>query len=181
LGVAAQENPGDVSDEAVKCGDLHRVHLRQRWNQGRKWNRLVAHRAFVNNVERHIDGAERRVGQQFTAAVARLLRAERNAECRLRRERLAGQGRGGDGEQRGAGEPARWLLGTHHCAVDPSHIDYYLDEFVFRFNRRTSRFRGMLFYRLMQQTIVSAPVTYSHIETTNPAGIATVRSQRLRS
>jgi transposase-like protein len=45
----------------------------------------------------------------------------------------------------------RWLLGTHQGAVRPSHLDYYLDEFTFRFNRRTSRARGMLFYRLLQQ------------------------------
>lgn len=36
-------------------------------------------------------------------------------------------------------------------AVRPSHLDYYLDEFTFRFNRRTSRSRGKLFYRLVQQ------------------------------
>ena len=57
----------------------------------------------------------------------------------------------------------RWLLGTHHGAVDPRHVDYYLDEFVFRFNRRTSRSRGMLFYRLIQQAAASAPVTYAQI------------------
>ena len=62
----------------------------------------------------------------------------------------------------------RWLLGTHHGAVDPRHVDYYLDEFVFRFNRRSSRSRGMLFYRLMQQAAVSAPVTYSHIRDNEP-------------
>ena len=57
----------------------------------------------------------------------------------------------------------RWLLGTHHGAVDPRHVDYYLDEFTFRFNRRTSRSRGMLFYRLIQQAAVAAPVTYTDI------------------
>lgn len=62
----------------------------------------------------------------------------------------------------------RWLLGTHHGAVDPRHVDYYLDEFVFRFNRRTSRSRGMLFYRLMEQAAVSAPVTYCHIRDNEP-------------
>lgn len=44
----------------------------------------------------------------------------------------------------------RWLLGTHQGGVRPSHIGAYLDEFVFRFNRRTSRSRGKLFYRLLQ-------------------------------
>lgn len=47
----------------------------------------------------------------------------------------------------------RWLLGTHQGATRPSHLDYYLDEFVFRFNRRTSRSRGLLFYRLVQQAV----------------------------
>ena len=62
----------------------------------------------------------------------------------------------------------RWLLGTHHGAVDPKHVDYYLDEFVFRFNRRTSRSRGMLFYRLLEQAAISAPVTYSDITDNQP-------------
>jgi len=57
----------------------------------------------------------------------------------------------------------RWLLGTHHGAVDPRHLDYYLDEFTFRFNRRTSRSRGMLFYRLMQQSTIATAVTYTDI------------------
>ena len=62
----------------------------------------------------------------------------------------------------------RWLLGTHHGAVDPRHVDYYLDEFTFRFNRRTSRSRGMLFYRLIQQSAVAAPVTYADIRDNLP-------------
>jgi transposase-like protein len=57
----------------------------------------------------------------------------------------------------------RWLLGTHHGAVQPDQLDYYLDEFVFRFNRRTSGSRGMLFYRLLQQAVVNEPVTYQDI------------------
>jgi len=52
----------------------------------------------------------------------------------------------------------RWLGGTHQGAVRPSHRDYYLDEFTFRFNRRTSRSRGKLFYRLMQQAVQVGPV-----------------------
>lgn len=52
-----------------------------------------------------------------------------------------------------------WLQGTHQGAVHPSHLDYYLDEFTFRFNRRTSRSRGKLFYRLLQQAVIIAPVT----------------------
>jgi transposase-like protein len=52
----------------------------------------------------------------------------------------------------------RWLLGTHQGAVRSSHLDYYLDEFTFRFNRRTSRSRGKLFYRLVQQAMALDPV-----------------------
>lgn len=52
----------------------------------------------------------------------------------------------------------RWLLGTHQGAVQNQHLDYYLDEFTFRFNRRTSRSRGLLFYRLMQQAVLIGAV-----------------------
>lgn len=51
----------------------------------------------------------------------------------------------------------RWLLGTLQGAVSHAHLDYYLDEFTFRFNRRTSRHRGKLFYRLLQQAMVIEP------------------------
>ena len=59
---------------------------------------------------------------------------------------------------RGAALLKRWLLGTHQGAVRPSHLDYYLDEFTFRFNRRKSHSRGKLFYRLVQQAVSIAPV-----------------------
>jgi len=57
----------------------------------------------------------------------------------------------------------RWLLGTHQGAVKPKQLDYYLDEFTFRFNRRTSRSRGLLFYRMLEQAVVTEPVTYAQI------------------
>jgi hypothetical protein len=57
----------------------------------------------------------------------------------------------------------RWLLGTHQGAVRPVHLDAYLDEYTFRFNRRTSRSRGLLFYRLLEQAVVADPITYSQI------------------
>jgi transposase-like protein len=64
----------------------------------------------------------------------------------------------------------RWILGTHHGSVQPEHLDAYLDEFVFRFNRRTSSSRGMLFYRLLQQAVVTAPVTYEDVVQAGAAG-----------
>lgn len=54
----------------------------------------------------------------------------------------------------------RWLLGTHQGAVANEYLDYYLDEFTFRFNRRTSKSRGKLFYRLLQQAVQVAPVPH---------------------
>ena len=59
----------------------------------------------------------------------------------------------------------RWILGTHQGSVQPGHLDAYLDEFVFRFNRRTSTSRGVLFYRLMQQAVLTPPVTYQNVVT----------------
>ena len=54
----------------------------------------------------------------------------------------------------------RWLLGTHHGAVQPEHLDHDLDEFALRFNRRTSASRGKLFCRLAQQAVQVEPVPY---------------------
>jgi transposase-like protein len=57
----------------------------------------------------------------------------------------------------------RWLLGIHQGAVRGKHLDYYLDEYTFRFNRRTSKSRGMLFYRLMQQAVMTEAVPYHRL------------------
>jgi transposase-like protein len=57
----------------------------------------------------------------------------------------------------------RWLLGMHQGAVGPSYLDYYLDEFTFRFNRRQSSSRGKLFFRLLEQAVQVGPVTHDAI------------------
>ncbi len=57
----------------------------------------------------------------------------------------------------------RWLLGIHQGAVRGKHLGYYLDEYTFRFNRRASRSRGMLFYRLMQQAVTTASTPYRQL------------------
>jgi len=59
----------------------------------------------------------------------------------------------------------RWLMSTHQGSVSGKHLDYYLDEYTFRFNRRTSRSRGLLFYRLIEQAAVTAPSPYHLIVT----------------
>lgn len=57
----------------------------------------------------------------------------------------------------------RWLMGTHQGSVKAEQLDCYLDEYTFRFNRRTSRSRGLLFFRLLEQAVMTAPVTYQEI------------------
>ena len=71
----------------------------------------------------------------------------------------------------------RWLLGTHQGAVKQEHLDYYLDEFTFRFNRRTSASRGKLFYRLLQQAVQVEPVPYKRL-VGGKSGVSRLESTR---
>jgi hypothetical protein len=65
----------------------------------------------------------------------------------------------------------RWLLGTHQGSVSVEHLDAYLNEYTFRFNRRRSRRRGLLFYRLLEYAVVAEPITYgSMIINSAPTG-----------
>lgn len=57
----------------------------------------------------------------------------------------------------------RWLLGTHQSYLNKNKLGYYLDEYVFRYNRRTSNSRGLLFMRLLEQAVTLEPVTYKEI------------------
>ena len=83
-----------------------------------------------------------------------------------RRSQRAARARGQDpGEllpavHRVASLAKRWLLGTHQGSVEPAHLPSYLNEFVFRFNRRRSRSRGLVFYRVLQLAIAHDPVRY---------------------
>lgn len=58
----------------------------------------------------------------------------------------------------------RWLLGAYQGAIQEKQLEYYLDEYTFRFNRRKSKSRGLLFYRLLEQAVVSEPLTYDEIK-----------------
>ena len=69
----------------------------------------------------------------------------------------------------------RWLLGTHQGAVSHKHLDYYLDEFTFRFNRRASTHRGLLFLRLVENAVALQPTT--HRELVAGAARATVTTR----
>lgn len=64
----------------------------------------------------------------------------------------------------------RWLLGTHQGAVGHDYLDAYLDEFTFRFNRRTSASRGKLFYRLAQQAVQVEPAPFATLVKTQSVG-----------
>jgi len=61
----------------------------------------------------------------------------------------------------------RWLLGTHQSYLNKNKLEYYLDEYVFRYNRRTSRSRGLLFLRLVEQAVNKTPVSYKEIVNQN--------------
>lgn len=58
----------------------------------------------------------------------------------------------------------RWFLGIHHGSHSKLQLDHYLSEFTFRFNRRSSAKRGMLFYRLVQQAMAIEPVPVESIK-----------------
>jgi transposase-like protein len=62
----------------------------------------------------------------------------------------------------------RWLLGTHQGAIGDAYLDEYLNEFIFRFNRRTSTSRGKLFYRLAQQAVQIEPVPFVKLTKPQP-------------
>jgi len=69
----------------------------------------------------------------------------------------------------------RWLLGTHQGAVGHDYLDAYLDEFTFRYNRRTSASRGKLFYRLAQQAVQIDPAPFATLVKTQPIGVGGVK------
>ncbi|MEA3485760.1 MAG: IS1595 family transposase, partial [Candidatus Aerophobetes bacterium] len=51
----------------------------------------------------------------------------------------------------------------HQSYLNKNKLGYYLDEYVFRYNRRTSNSRGLLFMRLLEQAVIAEPVTYDEI------------------
>jgi hypothetical protein len=57
----------------------------------------------------------------------------------------------------------RWLTGTLHYGYSIDQLDYYLDEFTFRFNRRAATHRGLLFYRLLEEAVVTPPLPYRRL------------------
>ena len=104
---------------------------------------------------------------------------ERLGYVHARRSQRAARARGEDtGEllpavHRVASLAKRWLLGTHQGSVEPAHLGSYLNEFVFRFNRRRSRSRGMVFYRVLELAAAHEPVRYQDlIATKRPRAVS---------
>ena len=69
----------------------------------------------------------------------------------------------------------RWLLGIHQGRVSREQLEHYLDEYTFRFNRRHSHYRGMLFYRLAQQAVAIPHVPFSKLRMVGHAGRLAIR------
>jgi ISXO2-like transposase domain len=57
----------------------------------------------------------------------------------------------------------RWILGTHQGSVTPAHLQSYLEALTFRFNRRNSSSRGLVFRRLIEQAVVAGPLTTAEL------------------
>ena len=94
---------------------------------------------------------------------------ERHGYIHDRRSQRAARALGEDRDEllpavhRVASLAKRWLLGTHQGSVDDAHLPSYLNEFTFRFNRRTSRSRGLVFYRLLELAAAHDPVRYREL------------------
>jgi hypothetical protein len=61
----------------------------------------------------------------------------------------------------------RWLIGTYQGGIHRKYLEFYLDEYVFRFNRRSSSSRGKLFRRLIEQSVITAPITRQTLKSDN--------------
>jgi hypothetical protein len=61
----------------------------------------------------------------------------------------------------------RWILGTLHGGISRKQLEYYLDEFVFRFNRRNSKYRQLIFHRLIETSVKVGPKPFKLITGSN--------------
>ena len=119
----------------------------------------------------HVEPARR-----SSPTAGRAMAGWRSCYVHDRRSQRAARARGEDSGEllpavhRVASLAKRWLLGTHQGSVEPAHLASYLNEFVFRFNRRGSRSRGMVFYRVLELAVAHDPVRYQDL-------IATTRSR----
>ena len=112
----------------------------------------------------------RRAGAKVITDAWMVLPRSRRARLRRRAAQPARRPRPGRGSgkllpavHRVASLAKRWLLSTHQGSVEEAHLQSYLDEFTFRFNRRRSRSRGLVFYRVLELAAGDDPVRYQNI------------------
>ena len=107
--------------------------------------------------------------ERWSGHVLRVRDWEKLGYLHDRRSQRAARARGEDPNEllpavhRVASLAKRWLLGTHQGSVDDAHLTSYLNAFVFRFNRRRSRSRGMVFYRVLELAVGHDPVRYQDL------------------
>lgn len=132
---------------------IGRIRLRQIPNASAKTLNAFLRESVVHGAAVHTDGwrGYRQVGSLGYAHEVTVLKGNKPASQLLPRVHLV------------ISLLKRWLMGTHQGAVSHKHLDYYLDEFTFRFNRRKSMNRGKLFFRLAQQAVTVQPVTLDGI------------------
>ncbi|MEE4600878.1 MAG: transposase [Desulfobacteraceae bacterium] len=58
----------------------------------------------------------------------------------------------------------RLIRGTHQGRFEPKYLQNYLDEYVFRFNRRKSKYIGKKFMRIVQQVVESSKIKWDQIK-----------------
>jgi Transposase zinc-ribbon domain/ISXO2-like transposase domain len=138
-------------------------------------SRAVAAIAVEDRGERAGRVRMQRLGSPSAAELAGFVTRAVEPDALIRAERAAvAQALAGLGWAVEAGTPLahlpavrerleRWLLGTHQGAASHDQLDWYLDEFTFRFNRRAATHRGLLFYRLLEEAVVTPPLPYRRV------------------
>src|SRR6266545_4841376 len=121
---------------------------------------------YIGGEEPGLRGGRAR-GKKVLTGIAVEVREPKGLGClHDRHSQRAARARGEDpgallpGVHRVASLAKRWLLGTHQGSVEVAHLVSYMDEFVFRFNRRRSRSRGLVFYRVLELAVAHDPVRY---------------------
>ncbi len=151
LGGASDKVPITIAVERTAAGHLGRVRLEVAQRSGGLDMIDFAQEVIVPGTMVHTDGAAPFIrlttlgyGHQATPSTERSRRVE-NIDAVTPGPHLV------------SSLLKRWTAGTLHQGLSNRHLPYYLDEFTFRFNRRNSRARGMLFYRLLQQAVETDP------------------------